>query len=80
MGIKIADKEFSSRLMIGSGKYSSYEIMEQALKASGADIITVAIRRVDMKAPGHENILGHIDTSKYWILPNTAACATVEKA
>lgn len=80
MGIKIADKEFSSRLMIGSGKYSSYEIMEQALKASGADIITVAIRRVDMKAPGHENILGHIDTSKYWILPNTAGCATVDEA
>ncbi len=80
MGIKIADKEFSSRLMIGSGKYSSYEIMEQALKASGADIITVAIRRVDMKAPGHENILEHIDTSKYWILPNTAGCATVDEA
>ena len=80
MGIKIADKEFSSRLMIGSGKYSSYEIMEQALKASGADIITVAIRRVEMKAPGHENILGHIDTSKYWILPNTAGCATVDEA
>ena len=80
MGIKIADKVFSSRLMIGSGKYSSYEVMEQALKASGADIITVAIRRVDMKAPGHENILEHIDTSKYWILPNTAGCATVEEA
>ena len=80
MGIKIADKEFSSRLMIGSGKYSSYEIMEQALKASSADIITVAIRRVDMKAPGHENILEHIDTSKYWILPNTAGCATVDEA
>ncbi len=80
MGIKIADKEFSSRLMIGSGKYTSYEVMEQALKASGADIITVAIRRVDMKAPGHENILEHIDTSKYWILPNTAGCATVEEA
>ncbi len=80
MGIKIADKEFSSRLMIGSGKYSSYEIMEQALKASDADIITVAIRRVDMKAPGHENILEHIDTSKYWILPNTAGCATVDEA
>ena len=80
MSIKIADKVFSSRLMIGSGKYSSYEVMEQALKASGADIITVAIRRVDMKAPGHENILEHIDTSKYWILPNTAGCATVEEA
>ena len=80
MGIKIADKEFSSRLMIGSGKYTSYEVMEQALKVSEADIITVAIRRVDMKAPGHENILEHIDTSKYWILPNTAGCATVEEA
>ncbi len=78
--IKIADKEFSSRLMVGTGKFSDFETMKQAHKASGAEIVTVAIRRVDMKAQGHVGLMENIDLNKYWILPNTAGCQTVEEA
>ena len=76
---KIADKEFSSRFMIGTGKYRSFEEMEKAHAASGAEIITVAIRRVDSGAPGHVGLMDHIDLNKYWLLPNTAGCATVDE-
>lgn len=79
MTLKIADKEFSSRFMIGTGKYPDFETMEKAHAASGAEIVTVAIRRVDIGAPGHVGLMDHIDLSKYWILPNTAGCATVEE-
>ena len=78
--IKIADKEFSSRLMVGTGKFSDFETMKQAHKASGAEIVTVAISRVDMKAQGHVGLMENIDLNKYWILPNTAGCQTVEEA
>lgn len=78
--IKIADKEFSSRLMVGTGKFSDFETMKQAHKASGAEIVTVAIRRVDMNAQGHVGLMENIDLNKYWILPNTAGCQTVEEA
>lgn len=77
---KIADKEFSSRFMIGTGKYPDFKIMEKAHSASGAEIVTVAIRRVDIGAPGHVGLMDHIDLKKYWILPNTAGCATAEEA
>ena len=77
---KIADKEFSSRFMIGTGKYPDFEIMEKAHIASGAEIVTVAIRRIDLGAPGHVGLMDHIDLNKYWLLPNTAGCATVEEA
>ncbi len=77
--IKIADKEFSSRLMVGTGKFDDFETMQKAHAASGAEVVTVAIRRVDEKAQGHVNILDYIDTSKYWLLPNTAGCATVDE-
>lgn len=80
MTLKIADKEFSSRFMIGTGKYPDFETMEKAHTASGAQIVTVAIRRVDIGAPGHVGLMDHIDLNKYWILPNTAGCATVEEA
>jgi thiazole synthase len=80
MTLKIANKEFSSRFMIGTGKYPDFEIMKKAHKASAAEIITVAIRRVDMKAPGHVGLMDHIDLNKYWLLPNTAGCATAEEA
>ena len=80
MTLKIADKEFSSRFMIGTGKYPDFETMEKAHSASGAEIVTVAIRRVDIGAPGHVGLMDHIDLNKYWILPNTAGCATVEEA
>lgn len=80
MTIKIGDKEFNSRLMVGTGKFDDFETMKAAHAASGAEIVTVAIRRVDMKAPGHVGLMDYIDTNKYWILPNTAGCATVEEA
>lgn len=80
MTLTIAGKEFTSRLMVGTGKYPDYATMQAALDASGAQIVTVAIRRVEMNAPGHENIMGYIDLNKYWLLPNTAGCATVDEA
>ena len=76
----IAGKVFHSRLMIGTGKFSSFEVMKEAHEKSGAEIVTVAIRRVDLNAPGHIGLLHHIDTKKYWILPNTAGCTTKEEA
>ena len=76
----IAGKIFSSRLMVGTGKFPNFETMTLAHKASGAEIVTVAIRRVDLNAPGHVGLLDKIDTKKYWILPNTAGCQTKEEA
>lgn len=77
--LKIGKFEFSSRLFIGTGKYANFDIMKKALEASGAEAVTVALRRVnfDNKA---ENILNYIDQKKYIILPNTAACFTAEEA
>ncbi len=66
--------------MIGTGKFTDFEMMKKAHEASGAKIITVAIRRVDLNSPGHIGLLDHIDTKKYWILPNTAGCQTKEEA
>lgn len=80
MTVTIAGKTFKSRLMVGTGKFHDFEIMKQAHIASGADIITVAIRRVDTGAPGHVGIMDYIDTNRFWILPNTAGCQTVEEA
>lgn len=80
MTLKIADKEFNSRFMIGTGKYRNFDEMQRAHSASGAEIITVAIRRVDIGAPGHVGLMDHIDLNKYWLLPNTAGCATAEEA
>lgn len=80
MTIKIADKEFTSRLMVGTGKFDDFSVMEKAHKASGAEIVTVAIRRVDMNAPGHVGLMDHIDLNKYWLLPNTAGCTNAEEA
>ncbi len=80
MTLTIADKTFTSRLMVGTGKFDDFEVMQKAHQASGAEIVTVAIRRVDTNAPGHVGIMNYIDTNKYWILPNTAGCATPEEA
>jgi thiazole synthase len=74
----IGGVEFSSRLWVGTGKYRSYEEMARALEASGTDVVTVAVRRVDFKA--RENLLQYIDPKRYKILPNTAGCYTVEEA
>jgi thiazole synthase len=78
--LKIADRTFSSRLIVGTGKYSSPAIMVQAHDASGAEMITVAVRRVNLSQPRGDSLLDFIDTSKYFILPNTAGCSTADEA
>ena len=78
--LAIGGKIFKSRLMIGTGKFASFDVMKECHEKSGAEIVTVAIRRVDLNAPGHIGLLDKIDTKKYWILPNTAGCQTKEEA
>lgn len=78
--LKIGPYTLNSRLILGTGKYPSGEIMRQALAASGTEMVTVAIRRVDMKNRGCDPVLSHLDFDKYIILPNTAACFTAEEA
>jgi thiazole synthase len=76
----IAGKTFSSRLIVGTGKYASPAIMVQAHEASGADMITVAVRRVNISDRSKESLLDYIDASKYFLLPNTAGCYTADEA
>jgi thiazole synthase len=76
----LAGREFRSRLILGTGKYPSFQVMKDAHQASGAEMVTVAVRRVDLKARGPENLLDHIDTRRMFLLPNTAACYTAEEA
>lgn len=76
----IGGKTFHSRLMIGTGKFSDFNVMKEAHSKSGAEIVTVAIRRVDLNSQGHVGLLDAIDTKKYWILPNTAGCQTKDEA
>lgn len=78
--LTIAGREFNSRLMVGTGKYASNEQMVAALEASGAEIITVAVRRVNLAEMGKGCMLDYIDPKKYTLLPNTAACYTAEDA
>ncbi|MEH2222797.1 glycine oxidase ThiO [Nostoc sp.] len=76
----IAGKTFQSRLMTGTGKYRSIEEMQQSVVASDCQIVTVAVRRVQTKAPGHEGLAEALDWTKIWMLPNTAGCQTAEEA
>src|SRR3954468_19389993 len=78
--LKIADKSFSSRLMVGTGKYSSPAVMVRAHEASGAEMITVAVRRVNISDRSKESLLDYIDTSRYFLLPNTAGCYSADEA
>ncbi len=80
MSYKIANKEFTSRLMVGTGKYASFEQMQTALEQSGTEVVTVALRRVKLDGTREENLLNFIDRKKYWILPNTAGCYNVKDA
>ncbi|MCX7760600.1 MAG: thiazole synthase [Hydrogenothermaceae bacterium] len=73
-------KEFTSRLIVGSGKYKDFQQTKEATEASGAQMITVAVRRVNITDPTKDNLLNYIDTSKIMILPNTAGCYTAEEA
>src|SRR4030066_511690 len=72
-------KTFRSRLLVGTGKYPDYPTMVRALEASGAEIVTVAVRRVILDR-SKESLLDHVDPKKYTLLPNTAACYNVEDA
>jgi thiazole synthase len=76
----IAGKTFTSRLIVGTGKYPSHVVMAQAHAASGADMVTVAVRRVNISDRSKESLLDYIDTSKMFILPNTAGCYTADEA
>src|SRR5262244_302370 len=76
----IAGRTFKSRLIVGTGKYSSHPVMVQAHAASGADMVTVAVRRVNISDRSRESLLDYIDTSRMFILPNTAGCYTADDA
>ncbi len=76
----IAGREFNSRLMVGTGKYADFQQMVRALEVSGAEIITVAVRRVNISDRNQESLLDYIDPKKYTLLPNTAGCYTADDA
>ncbi|MDP9147161.1 MAG: thiazole synthase [Acidobacteriota bacterium] len=76
----IAGRAFQSRLIVGTGKYRSFQEMARAHAASGADMVTVAVRRVNLTDKSKESLLDYIDRDKMFILPNTAACYTAEEA
>jgi thiazole synthase len=76
----IAGRSFRSRLMTGTGKYRTFDEMRQSIAASRCEIVTVAVRRVQTNAPGHEGLAEAIDWHKIWMLPNTAGCKTAEEA
>jgi thiazole synthase len=76
----IAGREFKSRLWVGTGKYKDFVETKKAIDASGADVVTVAVRRVNITDRSKENLLDYLDPKKYVILPNTAGCYTVEDA
>ena len=78
--LTIADKSFSSRLIVGSGKYLTNDLMVQALEASGAEMVTVAVRRVNLSDRSTGSLLDYIDTSRYFLLPNTAGCYSANDA
>jgi thiazole synthase len=78
--LTIAGRTFQSRLIVGTGKYSSHAVMRQAHEASGAEMVTVAVRRVNISDRSRESLLDYIDTSRITLLPNTAGCYTADEA
>src|SRR5579863_3971077 len=78
--LRISGRTFRSRLMIGTGKYRSFPEMTRCHTASGAEVITVAVRRVNLTDRSKESLLDHIDREKFFLLPNTAACYTADEA
>jgi thiazole synthase len=77
--LKLGGRAFSSRLLVGTGKYSTFALMREALEKSGAQIVTVAVRRINLDRSA-ESLLDYIDTSRFTLLPNTAGCYTAEDA
>jgi thiazole synthase len=78
--LRIGSHSFSSRLIVGTGKYADYQVMKEALDVSGTECITVAVRRERLIDAEGKNLLDYIDTGRYTILPNTAGCFTAEDA
>jgi len=78
--LRIAGREFRSRLIIGTGKYRSFQEMARAHEASGAEMVTVAVRRVNLTDRSKESLLDYVDRQKYFILPNTAGCFSGDEA
>src|ERR1017187_2652076 len=78
--LRIAGREFRSRLIVGTGKYRSFQEMQRCHEASGADMVTVAVRRVNLTDRSKESLLDYIDRARIFILPNTAGCYTADDA
>jgi len=76
----LAGREYRSRLIVGTGKYASFEETRRAVDLAGSEIVTVAVRRVNVTDPGKENLLDHLPLDRYTILPNTAGCYTADEA
>lgn len=76
----IAGREFHSRLILGSGKYETFELMKESLEVSGTEMVTVAVRRVNLTDKSKESLLDYINPEKYHILPNTAGCYSSQEA
>ncbi len=79
-GLILAGREFRSRLIVGTGKYPDFDVMQRAHQASGADMVTVAVRRVNISDRSRESLLDYIDTDRIFLLPNTAGCYTADEA
>ena len=78
--LTIAGVEYGSRLIVGTGKYASFEQTRDAIEESGACMVTVAVRRVNITDPNKKNLLDYVDPKRYTILPNTAGCTTADEA
>ncbi len=78
--LRLGAKTYRSRLLIGTGKYPSAEVARQALAATGAEIVTVAVRRVNLDRNAEDSIWAQVDLARYTLLPNTAGCTTVDDA
>lgn len=78
--LEIAGKKYRSRLIVGTGKYKDFDETRRAIEVSGAEIVTVAVRRVNITDPNKENLLDYLDPKKYTILPNTAGCYNADDA
>ena len=78
--LTIAGRTFNSRLIVGTGKYASYAQNAEAARAAGAEIVTVALRRVNLSNPGEERLTDHLSPEEFTFLPNTAGCYTAEEA
>ena len=79
-GLEVAGQKFNSRLLVGTGKYKDFEETAAAIEASGAEIVTVAVRRVNISDPSQPMLVDYVDPKKYTFLPNTAGCFTADEA